>query len=142
MRAVAPQIYFQEKDYGNNLTIDISPVQSEASRKLVPQSKHLPPSANHGAWARKLRLFIKNRKNKNIRTILVLNDTGDGYGKFDEIAAGLGVNTFYLKGGIAGYKKYLDNLTLSWMPRNSRIRTNTTCRTCLEQIETVISGLE
>lgn len=140
MRAVAPQIYFQEKDYENNWIIDISPVQSEVSRKLMSWSKHMPLLANPEQWARKLRRIIENHKNQPFLNILVFNETGGEYGELDEIAAGLGVNTFYLEGGIAGYKRYLESLSLSWRPRNSRIRTDTACETCREEIEAIDLG--
>ena len=32
--------------------------------------------------------------------------------------------------GVAGYKRYLEDLMISWLPRDSRIKTNRKCRTC------------
>jgi len=135
MKTVSPWIYLQEKDYENTLVIDISPVQTEISRQLMPYSKHLPLPADPAEWARKFDRIITNYKNQPFLSILVFNETGDGYARTNKILAGLGVNAFYLQGGVAGYKQYLGDLMLSWLPRDSRIKTNRKCRTCSEAIE-------
>ena len=135
MQAVSPQVFFRGKDGENTLVIDISPVQSELSRQLMPYSRHLPVSADPGEWARKLNRVIANHKNQPFLSVVVFNETGDRYDRANKILAGLEVNTFYLQGGVAGYKRYLENLLLSWLPRDSRIKTNRKCRTCVNEIE-------
>ncbi len=135
IQTLAPQVLWREKNYETNLMIDISPVQSEASRKLMPYSKHLPVFADPGEWVRKLGRIITSHKSRPFLSVLLFNETGDGYGELDKILAGISVNTFFLQGGIAGYQQYLEDLTLSWRPRDRRIRTNKTCRTCSEEIE-------
>jgi hypothetical protein len=68
-------------------------------------------------------------------SVVVFNETGDGYSSVSKILAGAGANSFYLQGGVAGYKKYLEDLMLSWRPRDSRIKTNRKCSTCSGKIE-------
>jgi len=135
MRVISPQVFFQEKDYENTLVVDISPVQTEASRKLMPYSKHLPVSADPGVWARNVDQIIISHKNQPFLSILVFNETGDGYTSVNKILANVAVNAFCLQGGVAGYNRYLGDLMLSWLPRDIRIKTNRKCGTCVEEIE-------
>ena len=135
MQAVSPHVFFQEKDCENTLVIDISPVQTAISRQLMPYSRHIPVSAEPGEWFQKLNRIIADHKNQPFLSVVVFNETADGYDRANKILAGLGVNAFYLQGGVAGYKKYLGDLLLSWLPRDSRIKTNRQCRACAKETE-------
>jgi rhodanese-related sulfurtransferase len=135
MQALSPQVFFREKDCKNTLVIDISPVQTEISRQLMPYSRHIPISVEPDEWFRKLNRVIADHKNQPFLSVVVFNETGVGYDQANKIFAGLGVNTFYLQSGVAGYKRFLEDLLLSWLPRNSRIKTNGKCRTCVKEIE-------
>ena len=135
MQAVSPQVFFREKDYKTTLVIDISPVQTEINRQLMPYSRHLPVSADTDGWVRKFKRIIADHKNQPFLSVVVFNETGDGYGGASKILTGNGVNVFCLQGGVAGYKRYLENLVLSWLPRDNRIKTNRNCRTCIKEIE-------
>jgi len=135
MQAVSPQVFFRGKDCENTLVIDISPVQTEISRQLMPYSRHIPVSAEPGEWFRKYNRIIADHKNQPFLSIVVFNETGEGYGGVNKRFAGLSVNAFYLQGGVVGYKRYLEDLLLSWQPRDSRIKTNRKCRSCVKEIE-------
>ena len=135
LKTVSPREFLWGKDCENTLVIDISPVQTEISRQLMPYSRHIPVAAEPGEGFRKLNRIITDQKNQPFLSIVVFNESGDGYGNANKILAGLGVNAFYLQGGVAGYKKYLEDLILSWLPRDSRIRTNRKCRICGGEIE-------
>ena len=135
MQAVSPQVFFRGKDCENTLVIDISPVQTELSRQLIPYSRHIPVSAEPSEWFRKLSRIIANHKNQPLLSVVVFNETGDGYDQTNKIFAGLDVNISYLQSGVAGYKRYLEDLLLSWLPRDSRIKTNKKCKSCVKKIE-------
>jgi rhodanese-related sulfurtransferase len=135
MQVVSPQVFFREKDYENTLVINTTPVQTEIYRQLMPYSRHIPVSADPGRWVRKLNRIIADHKNQPFLSVVVFSETGDGYDRVNKMLAGLNVNAFYLQGGVAGYKHYLEDLMVSWLPRASRIKTNRKCRTCSEEIE-------
>jgi len=135
MKTVSPREFLGEKDCENTLVIDISPVQTEIARQLMPDSRHLPVSAEPGEWLHKLNRIIRVHKNSPFLSVVIINETGDGYDRVNNKLAGLGVNAFYLQGGVGGYKKYLGDLRLSWLPRDRRIRTNRKCRLCSGEIE-------
>jgi len=130
MKTVSPRVFLGEKNYGNMLVIDISPVQTEISRQLMPYSRHIPVSAEPDEWFRKLNRIITDHKSRPFLSVVVINETGDGYDGAYKKLADLGVNAFFLQSGVAGYKKYLADLMLSWLPRDDRIKTNRKCRTC------------
>ena len=135
IRLISPQILFQEKDYENTLVIDISPIQTKLSKQLLPDSKCLPLPAEPGCWARKFGRTIASHKNKPFLSILFVSQTGDGYDRVNKILADLDLNVFYLQGGLAAYKNYIEDLMLSWRPRQNRIKTSRKCGTCLNVLE-------
>jgi rhodanese-related sulfurtransferase len=130
MKKISPRVFLPEKDCENTLVIDISPVHTEISRRLMPYSRHIPLSAEPGEWLRKLNRIITDHKKQPFLSVVVFSETGDGYGKAIKILADLSVNAFFLQSGVAGYKRYLEDLMLSWLPRDSRIKTNRKCKTC------------
>ena len=69
------------------------------------------------------------------KPILVLNETGDDYDRVKKTIAGLSVNAFYLQSGMVGYKRYLEDIMLSWVPRDDRIKTDKPCEICSQEIE-------
>lgn len=135
MKTVTPQRIFREKDFQNILMIDISPVQKEASMKVMPSSKHLPFPDEPGEWARKIERIIASHKNQPFFSILVFNETGDGYSRAKKMLTGLDLNVFFLHGGVAGYRRYVKDLMLSWQPLDSRIKTSRKCVDCVKKIE-------
>ena len=142
MQAVSPHVFFQEKDFENTLVIDIAPVQTELSRQLIPYSRHIPVCAEPSEWFRKLNRIITDHKNQPFLSVVVFNETGDGYDQTNKIFAGLDVNVSYLQSGVAGYKRYLEDLLLSWLPRDSRIKTNRKCKSCVKKIgENIITEI-
>ena len=138
MQMISPRVFFREKDSQNVRVIDISPVQTEISKQLMPYSIHLPIPDEQGPWAQKLGRLTDSHRNPPFLSILVINETGDGYHRAKKIFAGLRVNAFYLKGGLVGTKRYLEDILLSWVPRDSRIMTNRKCGTCSEGMEELI----
>jgi len=135
MQVISPQAFFQEKDCENTLVIDIAQVQTEISGQLLPNSKHLPFPDEPGDWARKIERIIASHKNQPFFSILVFNETGDGYSRAKKMLTGLDLNVFFLHGGVAGYRRYLKDLMLSWQPLDSRIKTSRKCVTCVKEIE-------
>ena len=47
----------------------------------------------------------------------------------------MGLDAFYLQGGVAEYQKYLEGLMLSWKPRDSRMKTVGNCKPCGKEAE-------
>jgi hypothetical protein len=133
MKKVSSQVFFRAKDYENTLVLDISSQRSEASSQLIPYAEHLSVFDDPDGSLPGLRKLIT--KNKPFHSIIIFNETGDGYEKAELIMSRRGIGTFHLQGGIAGYQRYLEGLLLSWKPRDSRMKTVGNCKPCGEKIE-------
>jgi hypothetical protein len=140
MKAVSAQVFFRAKDYEHTLVLDISSQRSEASRQLVPYAKHIPFLDDTDGSMPELRRFTKN--NRPFQSIVIFNEAGEQYEKAEKIMNRMGIETYHLQGGLAGYQKYLEGLLLSWKPRDSRMKTVGNCRPCGEKIKDVSAGSE
>jgi len=133
MKTVAPRVFFREKDYENTLIIDFSPTRSEASSRLIPFAKHIPVLDDRDGSAAELKKLISN--NRSFQSIILFNESGEHYEKAAKIMNRMGIEAFSLKGGLAGYQKYMEGLLLSWKPRDSRMKTVSKCQPCGERAE-------
>jgi rhodanese-related sulfurtransferase len=128
MKSVSSQVFFRAKDYENTLVVDISSQRSEASSQLIPYAEHLPVLDDPAGSMPGLRKLIT--KNKPFHSIIIFNETGEQYEKAEKMMNQIGIETFHLKGGLAGYQKYLEGLLLSWKPREGRMKTVSNCKPC------------
>ena len=135
MQTISPRKFLQGEDVENTLAINISPVQTEIARQLLPHSIHIPISMEPDKWLQALNPIIAHHQKQPYGSVVVFSESGDGYGRVKSLIAGLNVNAFYLHGGVVGYKKYLEDLVGSWQPRNTRKKTNRKCRSCCQKTE-------
>ena len=71
------------------------------------------------------------KKGPKYRALVLFNENGELYEKFDAALKKAGISTaFYLKGGINGYRDFLENTTLSWKSKAERVVTLGGCGTC------------
>jgi rhodanese-related sulfurtransferase len=133
MKTVTPRVFFREKDYENTLIIDFSPTRSEASSRLIPFARHIPVLDDRDGSAAELKKLIA--KKRPFQSIILFNETGEHYEKAEMILNRMGIEAFSLKGGLAGYQKYMQGLLLSWKPRDSRMKTVSNCKPCGDKVE-------
>jgi rhodanese-related sulfurtransferase len=133
MKAVSPRDFFRARNQENTLVVDISQQPSATSGGLVPYAKHIPVLDSSNRSISDLRKLLK--KNKSFQTLLIFNEFGDQYDKAEKMMNRMGLDAFYLQGGVAEYQKYLEGLMLSWKPRDSRMKTVGNCKPCGEKIE-------
>jgi rhodanese-related sulfurtransferase len=124
---ISPRSFFQEKDYTNQIVLDVSKEHTQASKQLIPYATHIPFFNNLNL--RDLRAGALNKADTNY--FLIFNENGDHYEKIEKIMRKKGLeNTFYLTGGLDAYEKYLQHLVLSMQPRDSRIQGIDKCKNC------------
>jgi rhodanese-related sulfurtransferase len=134
---VSSQTYHQEKDYKNTIVIDVSEMQTNTSKQLIPKAIHLPAI---GAAVKRpvknlslgdLSASLKGIKKNPNSALLITNQDGQGYEHIEKIIAKANVGpVFYLEGGLDGYHRFLNHLALSRQPKNTRIKTINECSTC------------
>jgi rhodanese-related sulfurtransferase len=124
---ISPRIFFQEKDYENQMVLDVSKKHTQASKQLIPYATHIAFFNNLNLDD--LRAAAVNKA--DITYFLIFNENGDHYEKIEKVMQIKGLeNTFYLTGGLNAYEKYLQHLVFSRQPRDSRIQRIDKCRTC------------
>ena len=124
---ISPRIFFQEKDYANQMVLDVSKELTETSKQLIPYATHIPFFNNLNLGD--LRAAAVNKA--DINYFLIFNENGDHYEKIEKIMQKKGLeNTFYLTGGLNAYERYLQNLVLSRQSRDSRIKRVNKCSNC------------
>ena len=122
-REVPAHLFLHEKDYENIKVFDISP-------KPLPEAENLIPGT---IYVKSIESLVKlsRQYGPTCRTLVLLNDRGNQNEKFDAALKKAGMsNAFYLKGGISGYRHFLENTTLSWKSRAERIVTLGGCGSC------------
>jgi len=135
MKFVSAPAFFREKDYETTLVIDISPTRSDASSKLLPYALHLPGLGSNPASEAGFRKVIARRQKSHFQSVVIFNEIGAQYDKTQKYLSRMGIDAFVLQGGLAGYRKYLEGLLLSWKPRSSRMKSVNNCRPCGERAE-------
>ncbi len=130
MKKISPQTFFKEKDFVNGLVIEISPVRSPESKKLIPRAKHMPFLSDPGGWVSDLKTALKGFQNEAFFSVLLVDKNGDHYGDLERIVEKIETDVFYLNGGLSAYRSYLQYLMRSWQPREDRIKTVGQCRNC------------
>ena len=129
-----PQAFYLEKDFENWLVIDASTVQKEESKRSLPYATHLPVLEDPARLLVKIDTLTRKQKQNPFLSVLVFNESGEGYERIEKIVKKIELkNVFYLEGGIEGYRRFLQHLTDSWKPKESRIKTINKCRTCKEK---------
>ena len=122
-REIPAHLFFHEKDYENITVFDVSPKPLPDAKKLIPGNVHVKNIESL--------LKLAKQNGPTYRAIVLFNESGELYEKFDAALKKAGISTaFYLKGGINGYRHFLENTALSWKSRAERVVTLGGCGTC------------
>ena len=122
-REIPAHLFFHEKDYKDIKVFDVSPKPLPDAKKLIPET----------IYVKNIESLLKLLKQNSptYRTLVLFNESGEQYEKFDAALKKAGIQTaFYLKGGISGYRHFLENTALSWKSRAERVVTLGGCGTC------------
>jgi rhodanese-related sulfurtransferase len=134
LRRVSPQTAYQEKDSGRLIVIDIAREKSKDGPKLFPSVVHFPAGPGGLADLGRLKAALVQTTACPL-SILIAAETDEGYAPIAAQLGAAGINAFFLEGGFSGYRRHLQEQALSWQPRESRVRTLSTCRPCGEKQE-------
>jgi len=133
LNRVSPRAFYQEKNFANQVVIDVSKTQKKETKRFITQAVHLPFTYNSKgkSSARFSGKLSRIAKKSSFISVLIFNEHGKGYEKIEKTIEKSGLNNvFYLKGGLKGYKKYKEHLALSRQPRSSRLKTVNKCKNC------------
>lgn len=122
-KEISAHLFFHEKDYKDIKVFDVSTKPIPDAQKLIHGNVHV----------KNIESLVKRTKQDGptYRAIVLFNENGEQYEKFDAALKKAGIsNLFYLKGGISGYRHFLENTTLSRKSRAERVVTLGGCGTC------------
>lgn len=122
-REISAYLFFHEKDYKDIKVFDVSPKPLSPAKKLIHGTVHVENIERLVKFAKQNALTY--------RTLVLFNERGEQYEKFNAALKTAGItNAFYLKGGLSGYRNFLENTALSWRSRAERVVTLGGCGTC------------
>jgi rhodanese-related sulfurtransferase len=122
-KEISPHHFFHEKDYKDIKVYDVSPDPLPDAQKLIPGTVHVKNIES-------LTKLLK-QNSPTYLTLVLFNESGEQYEKFDAALKKTGIPTaFFLKGGLSGYRYFLENTTLSRKSRAERVVTLGGCGTC------------
>jgi rhodanese-related sulfurtransferase len=122
-KEIPVQLFFYEKDHKDIKVFDVSANPIPDAQKLINGNVHV----------KNMESLVKLAKQKGprYRAIVLFNENGEQYEKFDSALKKTGISTaFFLKGGISSYRHFLENTALSWKSKKERIVTLGVCGTC------------
>lgn len=122
-KKIPAHLFFHEKDYESIKVFDVSPNPLPDAKKLIHGNVHV----------KNIESLVKLAMQciSTYRTIVLFNENGEQYEKFDAALKKAGISTaFYLKGGMNGYRNFLETTTLSWKSKAERIVTLGGCGSC------------
>lgn len=132
LRRVTPRALYQEKDAGGLTVVDVSREGRGDVAKFFPAALHLPGGPPGRLDTGRLRAAT-GKPGACPNALLVVSEAGGDYAPVARQLAAAGINAFFLEGGLSGYRRHVNELALSWQPREARVRTVSPCRPCGEK---------
>lgn len=128
----SPYDFFTEKDYGHWLVVDASRSEESSRQFIMPQAVRLALSDAKGFVAG---LKAEMKKSRQDRFLLLIADNEKDYEKAEELAEEAGIDcVFCLRGGMNGYKSFLQQQAAIWKAKSKKTGKVTTttkgCPTC------------
>ncbi len=120
---ILPAKYFVDRNYDDWVVIDVSPKEDETEHELIPDITNIPYSGNDQEFKSKLEEFIGSQDYPLLKYLLIVNGDGQNYWKIKQAFKNDKKisNIFYLRGGLAGYGKYLEEQKAVWNPHKKTV---------------------
>lgn len=123
---ISPRDFHLEKDYQGNTCILISGGKNKDYGKDYPCFTHIEKLEDDS-----IKSLAGSGDKQQLRLIFIGNEDGEGYDQYKELVEKSGLsNVFFLSGGLKGYKKFLEKLSLSLRSRESRLQLSDRCVPC------------
>lgn len=122
-------VLFEEKDCANWVFVDAAPKNEPALSKLMPYAKAIPFSGGGIGFAAELKKIMSG---KNPLTFVAIAGTdGKGYSAMESVLSkGKVKDVFFVQGGAAAYRRFLENQTRMWEQADRRRVTVEKCSRC------------
>lgn len=120
---VSPRDYFLDKNYDDWIVVNAATSPIPDNEDIFPSVRHLPYAGDKKSFSGKLQETLSAKKDISLPYILIFTDSGDNYQSIRQAVHPAGIlNVFYLEGGYAGYKSYLNRLALQRQPERKKTK--------------------
>jgi rhodanese-related sulfurtransferase len=131
LNRVPPQIFSQERSYDHWVVVDASKADKRVATYLLPESVPLDLANDPGKIAEQVKTVVAKQKNAPFLSILVFDDGGNDYERMERALSNAGItNLFFLQGGIAGYRAFLEQQASILQPSQQPKKTVNRCGSC------------
>ena len=132
IKKVSPRAFHLEKEYESHWVIHTSAETDNELMNSLPNTIHLP-SIDENAFRSAIAGALSGTENKNTMTFqafVIANENGTEYDIIEAIIKKENLrNVYYLDKGFSAYRIYLEGLSASRQPRESRMRQQN-CDSC------------
>ncbi len=131
LNKVPPGKFFAERNYKNWILIDVSETRETKTNHLLPQGVHIPYTNNSEEFVAKIKTAMGQPKQDSFLPVLILNKNGQDYEEIERLLRNAGTRTtFFLKGGLDGYKTFLQKQALIRRSKANQGKTSQKCSAC------------
>lgn len=131
LKNVPPSVFFTERHFDNWVVLDASTSRRQEVAYLLPEAVPVMLSGNNEKIVGELKAIQTKNRKRPFLAFLVLNDDGTGYEKYEKVLHQAGLTqTFFLKGGIDGYRSYLEQQATLLQPKDESKKTLKKCASC------------
>jgi len=128
LNRVSPAALFVEKDYRNNLVIDVSVSKRLITPPFIPQAISLPFDSDGQRFTEALKATLVKLRYSRFSSLMICNQKGEHYDRIEKLLKDIGIkNVFFLEGGLDAYQEFLE---LQRLATNARHRSQTTLKKC------------
>lgn len=131
LNKIPPSVFFEERNYAGWLLLSGSKARKTEADYLLPQAVVLTVPDRAERTAAQLKSVLERQEKNPFTTLLFFNDDGQGYEKTEKALKQAGItNVFYLKGGIQGYRNFLEQQAALLQARDDPKKTTRKCASC------------
>lgn len=124
---LTPHAFNLEKDYEHWVVIDVS--MDNSIKDVMPDAVSLPVAEDQPLTLKRIEKSIK--KQEEPCCLLFVSEQGRDYENIERIVRKTKLkNVFFLEGGAAAYREFLDGTSLSHKPKDQRMQEIKKCPTC------------
>lgn len=131
LNKIPPQIFFEEKNDEDWLVINVSKSKNPEALHLIPRAIAIGFADNSEQFLSGIKRAVARRKSNPLLSVLIFNESGEQYERIEKVIQASGIrNVFYLKGGLKGYKRFLQQQALMWQPKEHARKALKKCGGC------------
>ena len=130
MTRVSPKTFHEAQKDGQWIVVDAS-AGADTGRAVLPQSRRVPLAAGPAAFQAELAKMARDQSGDPCLRVLLVTERGEYSEDLQRVAEhAVTVDVFYLEGGLAAHRDYLESQARMWQPKPPRDAIRKRCGSC------------